>query len=68
MPTVEKYRQWEESLRTTVQSGIASKLQELTVWWNEIENAFERHKSVHISKRADCVVGDLKDSGPFPEW
>ena len=68
LPTVEKYRQWEESLRKTVQSGIASKPQELIVWWNEIENAFERHKSVHISVRADCVVADLKDSGSFLEW
>ena len=68
LPTVEKYRQWQEALRKTVQSGIASKPKEITVWWNEIDDAFNRHELVHTSKRADCVVEDLKDSGPLLEW
>ena len=68
LPTMERYRQWQEALRKIVTNGMASKPVELTKWWNEIEAAYERHLDVHISKRADKVVEDLADSGPYLEW
>ena len=33
LPTMERYRQWQEALRKTVTNGMASKPVELTKWW-----------------------------------
>ena len=45
---MERYRQWQESLRKTVTNGMASKPVELTKWWNEIEGAFERRAALTL--------------------
>ena len=68
LPAVTDYREWQESLRQSVRSGIPSKAVLLVRWWNKIDALFVEHKSIHISKRADKVVAELADSGDFEEW